>query len=123
MSIQITPSQQLEIHFLGSYVKKHTTVLVLNEWTFVGSTFSFIRVNGKSIAEVTSDIIVGTNSLTFAASTESVSKLPDPGPSAFFQIGGSPSFIGEISSINFYNPGAVIAPRKDNFIDTYLYFL
>jgi len=121
MSIQITLSNEVEIHFLGSYVKKHTTILVLDEWTFVSAIFSFIRVNGNPNAEVISEIIVGTNTLTFAASTEDVSNLPDPGPSALFQIGGSPSFVGEISTINFYNPGAVIAPRKDNFIEIHIY--
>jgi len=115
MKIQITQSREIKIDFLNSYVQKHTTLLVLDEWTFVSATFLYLAPKTVNYIQVCSNIIVGTNSLTFDPDIVSTSKFPGPGPSALFRIGGSPSFIGEISNMNFYNPGALIPPGKHSF--------
>ena len=115
IKIQITPSRKIKINFLDSYVETHPDPLVLDEWTFVNASFFYAGQELFDYIEIFSNIIVGTNSLNFDSDELNFSDLPDAGPSALFRIGGSPSFIGEISNINFYNPGGVIPPRKDNF--------
>jgi len=121
MSIQITPSNEVETRFSNLYVKKHAAPLVFDKWTFVSATFSYVKLAASTTVQVISNIIVGTNSSTFTSINLDSSALPGPGPSAVFRIGGSQSFIGEISTINFYNPGGVISPRKDNLIEKNIY--
>jgi len=115
MSIQITPSNQIKTHFTNSYVQTHPVPLVLNKWTFVSATFYYIIFKTNNIAEIFSNTIVGTNSLSFDIEKVDASNLPDSSPPEIFRIGGSSSFIGEISLINFYTPAGVVPPRKDNF--------
>ena len=121
MSIQITPSNEVEARFPNSNVKKHAAALVFDKWTFVSATFSYVKPTASNLLEVTRNIIVGTNSSTFTSNSVGSSALPGSGPSAVFRIGGSPTFIGEISTINFYNPGGVIPPGKDNPIEKNIY--
>jgi len=72
---------------------------------------------------MSSNIMIGTNSLTFGFGVGVVSNLPNPGSTVLFRFGGSSSFIGEISTINFYNPGALIPSRKNNLeIQIYVFF-
>jgi len=60
------------------------------------------------------DVIVGTTRKN-VISKNTISSLPSFDVSDKIKIGGSSSFIGELSAINIYAPGAIISPGINDF--------
>ena len=111
MTIKILPSRKIEVGF-GGKTPEHGNTLVLDKWTLVVATFSYYK--NQNFGSAICDLMVGTTLKENAVwELLNLLNLPRFAVSDKMRIGGSPSFVGELSTINIYGPGALLPPGMD----------
>ena len=108
MTLKISPTRRIRAEFEGQ-TRQHSDELVLDEWTFVVAAFSYYKMPTLDSGRALCDLVVGTTMLENAISKDLYSSFPTFEVSDKIKIGGSPSFVGELSAINIY-AGAFISP-------------
>jgi len=110
MSLKILPSRKIVVDFEGQ-TGQHNNALVLDEWTLVVATFSYLKIPILIKGLFFCDLIVGTTLKENAIEKSfGIPNLPTFAVSDEIKIGGSPSFVGELSTLNIYGPGARLPP-------------
>jgi len=114
MSLKINNQRRILVGFRGGS-GTHSTALVNGAWTSISATFSYSSSLSPSTDSYSNcHLTVGTTSISLA-DVATNTPLTFNSASDIVRIGGSPSFMGDLSSINIFSPRTFPSICKTSF--------